>query len=291
MFCTRCGVPYEPTALFCSSCGLRLRSPDTTSDDLLIVESISTAPPQNCTSATTSIRTPTSRYPSTSSLTSEVRAQKAIPIKQDRTNSKDILPTSSFGLDPRGKALQQRTAEVFTVEKGMAPTKVPGALKRLKLFPHQIVNDWSAWVRERVHGFKQWDTRIDPDNFVEDESVPAFAGIVSPTGPIEIECESGFPLASLLAEVPEDGKTRIALIDPVRNLAKEEAETLTLPPANKRAKSPTGVAIPKRGGNKSKGGKGGRKAVVKKEEEDEDVEIKPEEGTDDEFPDLNDIVN
>jgi hypothetical protein len=39
-----------------------------------------------------------------------------------------------FGLDPCGKAPQQHTAEVFTIEKGMAPIKVPGALKQLKLF-------------------------------------------------------------------------------------------------------------------------------------------------------------
>jgi hypothetical protein len=49
----------------------------------------------------------------------------------------------SFGLDPRGKARQQQTAELFTVEKGIAPIKVPGALKQLKLLPYQTIDDWS----------------------------------------------------------------------------------------------------------------------------------------------------
>jgi hypothetical protein len=64
-----------------------------------------------------SVRISASRTPSSlSSLTNEVRAQKAATTKQDRANSKDILPTSSFGLDPRGKAQQQRTAELFTAQ-------------------------------------------------------------------------------------------------------------------------------------------------------------------------------
>ena len=105
----------------------------------------------------------------------------------DRVNNKDILPTSSFGLDPRGKA-PQRTAEVFTVERGMAPIKVPGALKRLKVLLNQVIEDWSAWVRNQVHRFKQWDTREDPENFVEDEEVPAYVGIVSTSqDPAELE--------------------------------------------------------------------------------------------------------
>ena len=60
----------------------------------------------------------------------------------------------------------------------MAPIKVPSALKRLKLLPYQTIEDWLAWVWNQVHGFKQWDTREDPENFVEDENVPAYVGIV-----------------------------------------------------------------------------------------------------------------
>jgi hypothetical protein len=78
---------------------------------------------------------------STLSLTLEVCTQKLATTKQDCANNKDILPISSFGLDPQGKAQQQRTAELFTVKKGVAPIKVPRALKRLKLLPHQIIDN------------------------------------------------------------------------------------------------------------------------------------------------------
>jgi hypothetical protein len=46
----------------------------------------------------------TSWISSTSSLTNEVLAQKAAATKQDNANSKDILLTLSFSLNPRGKA-------------------------------------------------------------------------------------------------------------------------------------------------------------------------------------------
>jgi hypothetical protein len=79
-------------------------------------------------------------------------------------------------------------------------------------------------------------------------------------GPAELDYDPGTPLGNLLADIPDDGKTKIALIVPVRNLSKEEAKTLALPLASKRAKSPSGVAIPKRGGGRGrgKGGKGGK---------------------------------
>ena len=41
------------------------------------------------------------------------------------------------------------------------------------------------------------------------------------------------------SDIPNNRETKIALIIPVQNILKEEAETLTLPLANKRAKSPT----------------------------------------------------
>jgi hypothetical protein len=300
MYCNQCATPHRPTDIFCSNCGSRIKSPDA-SDDCQIVSPPPRAPSISVRTSTSipSIRT-SSTYPSSSSsLTSEVRAQKAVATKRDRANNKDILPTSSFGLDPRGKAQQQRTAEVFTVEKGMAPIKVPGALKRLKLLPYQIIDDWSAWVRDQVHGFKQWDTREDPENFVEDEDMLAYVGVVYSTsqGPAELEYESGSPLGNLLADIPDDGRTKIALIIPVRNISKEEAETLALPPANKRAKSPTGAAIPKRGGKGTKGGKGGRKVAVKKEvikkevkEEEEKVKVEEEVDEDIDFPEVDELI-
>jgi hypothetical protein len=61
-------------------------------------------------------------------------------------------------------------------------------------------------------------------------------------------------------------------------ICNKEAETLTLPLANKRAKSLSGVAILKKGGRGGKASRGGRKAVkketIKKEvKEEEDVKI------------------
>jgi hypothetical protein len=159
MYCTNCAASLGSTDLFCSHCGTRVKSPDAASDDVQYISTATRAASipsiQTTISSIPSVRISASRTASsTSSLTNEVRAQKAAITKQDRANSKDILPTSSFGLDPRGKAQQQRTAELFTVEKGMAPIKVPGALKRLKLLPHQTIDNWSAWVREQAHGFK-----------------------------------------------------------------------------------------------------------------------------------------
>jgi hypothetical protein len=98
----------------------------------------------------------------------------------------------------------------------------------------------------------------------------------------------------LLADIPEDLNTRVALIVPIRNISKEEAETLTLPPANKRAKSPTGDAVPKRGG-RGRGSRGGRKPNVKKEtikeeaKEEEDVKIEEEIQEDSDFLEANEI--
>jgi hypothetical protein len=111
-----------------------------------------------------------------------------------------------------------------------------------------------------------------------------------------LEYDPGSPLENLFADIPNDGKTKIALIVPVRNLSKEEAETLVLPLANKQAKSPTGVAIPKRGGKRGRGGRGGRKLAVKtkviKEEGEEvdklDIQEEIEE-EDDELLDVNEI--
>jgi hypothetical protein len=120
-------------------------------------------------------------------------------------------------------------------------------------------------------------------------------------GPKEMEYDLGTPLGNLLMDIPNNGKTRIALIVPVWNLLKEEAETLSLPPANKQAKSPTSVAIPKRGGGRGKGGKGGRggqkpyvkKEAIKDDEEEKAIVVEEEEEEveeDSDFPEANEIV-
>ena len=306
MYCTKCAASIGPTHLFCRKCGTQVKSPDQ-SDGIEIVGAncLPASPSSSQKSTLPSIRVSSSREQSSaSSLTNEVRAQKMETTRKDRLSNKDILPTSSYGLDPRGKAIQQRTAELFTVERGMAPVRVPGALKRMKLLPSYVVEDWSTWVREQAHGFKSQDTREDPDNFVEDEGIPAFVGVVysAGQGPAELEYSSSTPLASLLADVPEDGKTKIALIIPVRNISKEEAENLVLPRPNKRAKSPTGAVIPKRTLKQEKKKGRPRKGVVKKgeikdneeeEKEEEECKVKIEEDVEEEsdFLDVDEIVS
>jgi hypothetical protein len=53
------------------------------------------------------------------------------------------------------------------------------------------------------------------------------------------------------------------LIIPIWNILKEEVETLALPLANKRAKSPAGITILRRGEQGGKASRGGWKAVKK----------------------------
>jgi hypothetical protein len=294
VYCANCADLLVPASIFCGHCGTRVKSPDASDDD---VQYIGVAPSVSVSTRTTAPSIPSARVSesrtgisSTSSPTNEVRAQKAATTKQDHANSKDILPTSSFGLDPRGKAQQQRTAEIFTIQRGMSPIRVPGALKRLKLSPHQTIDDWSEWVRNQAHGFKMWDSREDPENFVEDEDTLPYVGVVySPDEcPLELEYGPGTLLGNLLADIPDDGKTNIALIVPVRNISKE-AETLALPPAKKRAKSPTGVAIPKRGGRGGKASRGGRKANAKSETTKEEVNEDIQEDSND-FPEAYNVL-
>jgi hypothetical protein len=112
-----------------------------------------------------------------------------------------------------------------------------------------------------------------------------------------LEYGSRSPLGNLLADIPNDRRTKIALIVLVRNISKEEVETLALPPANKWAKSPTGAAIPKRRGKGNKGGKGGQKVAMKKEvikkevkEEGDKVKVEEEIDEDIDFPEVDEVV-
>jgi hypothetical protein len=107
MYCTNCAGILGPTDLFCGCCGTRAKSPNVSSDDVQYISaapSVSISTRSTAPSSAPSDWVSTSCISSTSSLTNEVRAQKVATTKQDRANSKDILPTSSFGLDPRGKA-------------------------------------------------------------------------------------------------------------------------------------------------------------------------------------------
>ena len=175
----------------------------------------------------------------------------------------------------------------------------------MKLLPHQQVEDWSAWARDQAHSFSAWHTREDPDNFVEEEDLPAIVAAVYTSGghPVELEYEPGAPLGKLLADI-DDAKTKIGLIIPIRNLQKEEANSLSLPPPAKRAKSPTGTVIKrekKQQGNRRLAKKD--KEVVKKAEkknkeevkiEEEGEEEEEEEDNDDnnfEFPEVDELIH
>jgi hypothetical protein len=103
MYCTNCAGLLRPTDLFCGQCSTRVKSPDASSDGVQYIKaapSISVSTRTTASSSTPSAQVSASRVSSKSSLTNEVRAQKAATTKQDCVNSKDILPTSPFGLDP-----------------------------------------------------------------------------------------------------------------------------------------------------------------------------------------------
>jgi hypothetical protein len=316
-FCTGCSNALDSEDSFCGNCRKPVKRSDNDNDDVQIIGSI----PSTASHASSFPTRPSDqasksagRMPSSSSsITNEVRANKAATIKKDRANSKDVLPTSAYGVDPRGKSQQQRTAELFTVEKGAAPVRIPGALKRLKLLPHESIYDWSTWVREQAHGFNAWHAREDPDNLVEDQDRRAFVAVIYSAGgaPAELDYDPGTALAVLLGDIPDDGKSKIGLVIPVRNLEKEEAKSLAVPPASKRQKSPSGDAIPRRGDVRAardagggrrvrsgRGGRGGRKGSTTKEVDvkeevkvEEEAKLEEEEEEDSELPSTIELVH
>ena len=106
MYCGNCAASVEPADTFCRRCATRVKDPNATSKDVQYISTASRSASIPSSRPTISSTIPSLQISSTSSLTNEVRAQKAATTKQDRANSKDILPTSSFGLDPQGKAQQ-----------------------------------------------------------------------------------------------------------------------------------------------------------------------------------------
>jgi hypothetical protein len=126
----------------------------------------------------------------------------------------------------------------------------------------------------------------------------AYVGVVYSTsqGPAELEYKSRSLLGNLLADIPNNKRTKIALIVLVQNISKEKAETLALPFANKQAKSPTGAVIPKRGRKGNKRGKGGQKVAMKKEvikkevKEKEKAKFKKETNKDIDFLKVNKVI-
>jgi hypothetical protein len=122
MFCGQCGRGRTETK-FCSHCGyehLASTSSTTTDPDVQFLSATSYSPPSISTG---------------SSITAQVRDAKQKATLQDQASSKDVLPQSKFGLDPRGKTLELRSAELYIVKQGVVPIKLPGGLRRLKLNP------------------------------------------------------------------------------------------------------------------------------------------------------------
>jgi hypothetical protein len=142
MYCTNCVASLGLADIFCRRCTTRVKDPNATSKDVQYISTTSRSASIPSSRPTISSTIPSLRISanhiasSTSFLTNEVRAQKAATTKQDRANSKDILPTSSFGLNPQGKAQQLRTTELFTIEKAIALIKVPSGLRQLKFSPN-----------------------------------------------------------------------------------------------------------------------------------------------------------
>jgi hypothetical protein len=126
----------------------------------------------------------------------------------------------------------------------------------------------------------------------------AYVGVVYFTsqGPAKLEYKFGSLLGNLFTNIPNNRRTKIALIVLVWNILKEEAETLALPLANKQAKSLISAVILKRGGKGSKGGRGGWKVVVKKEvvkkevKEKEKVKFEKETDKDIDFPKVDKVI-
>jgi hypothetical protein len=150
MFCSQCGRGRGDTK-FCSECGYEypLSTSSTTTDPEVqflsamnsSLSSFSTQPPSICTTS------------SRSSITAQVRDAKQKATLQDRSSTRDVLPQSKFGLDPQGKNLEPRPAELYIVKQGVAPAKLLSRLRKLKLNPLQQVTSWSDWAKEQVRRF------------------------------------------------------------------------------------------------------------------------------------------
>jgi hypothetical protein len=130
MFCSQCGRKRSETK-FCSHCGFE--HPESTSstitDPNIQFLSATSYPLPSISTRLLSIYTASTR----SSITAQIRNAKQKATLQDRSSRKDVLPQSKFGLDPQGKNIEPRSAELYIVEQGVAPAKLPSRLKRLKL--------------------------------------------------------------------------------------------------------------------------------------------------------------
>jgi len=120
MYCTKCAAVLGSTDLFCSNCGTRVKSPDASDDIQIISPPRALSLPSTQSSASMpSVRVSSSYMPSsTSSLTSEVCAQKLATTKQDCANNKDILQQSYFVIP---QSLWSSDREIGRADYGQAP--------------------------------------------------------------------------------------------------------------------------------------------------------------------------
>ena len=165
MFCSKCSTTIEKTSKFCYKCNSSYPPPtlldDSNDDDVQYIKS----------STKLSILGSLSQIPSSSthgSLVSiDVRAVKAKATFQDRATSKDVQPTSKFGVDPQGKTVECQIADLQLIQQGEPPTRYLGAYLQLKLYPFQDVSNWLDWVREQVKGFQIWEDRPRPHEYID----------------------------------------------------------------------------------------------------------------------------
>ena len=141
MFCSECGTAIEKTSKFCCKCG-RSCPPQAILDDSDDDDDVQYVK----TSTKSSISGFLSQLPLSSthgsSVSMNVRAAKAKATLRDRAASKDVQPTSKFGVDPRGKTVERWIADLWLVQQGEPPTRYPGAYLWLKLYPFQEVSNW-----------------------------------------------------------------------------------------------------------------------------------------------------
>ena len=272
VFCIECARQLpRATAKFCSSCkAAQIDIETVNSSDVEILEDIVSFP---SSIQPTQIPSQSSRAQtiSGSSISAEVRNAKAKANSLDYKARKEGTPQSGFGVDPRGKGIQRRTVELFLVERGASPVRLPGGAKQMRLDPSQQIDDWSEWVRKEAYEFTAWVDRKDPANIIEDHNRKAWLSAVTGNNTAEVSLKNGedLTLGSLLLEIPEkDGKVKIGFMIPIRNLDKEMDEeaskSLLSVPQAKRQKSPTGDPIKKGRGN-SKGKQVKEERAVKKE--------------------------
>jgi hypothetical protein len=147
VFCIECAKQLlRATAKFCLSCKAPQVDIETVdSSDVEILEDATSIASFPLSSRSTQAPTQSSRAHtlSGSSISAEVCTAKAKANSLGYKAKKEGMLQSGFGVDPRGKGIQRRTVELFIVERGVSPVRLPGGAKQLKLNPLQQIDNWS----------------------------------------------------------------------------------------------------------------------------------------------------